>query len=386
MKMDWSLCKNILCIRPDNLGDLLMSGPAIRALKETFHCKITVLTSSMAVGITKCMDVVDDVIIYDFPWVKTEEESNSGKFLLAIEDLKSRHFDAAVIFTVYSQNPLPTVMMAYLANIPRRLAYCRENPYQLLTHWVPEKEPYSFIRHQVRRDLDLVGSVGAGTGNKRLQIKYTPAARAAVLEKLEKAGLDLNKPWVILHAGVSEKKREFPEHQWISAGKKLIKELQVQVLLTGTKNEKKITENLQEQIGAGAVSFAGASSLEEFIALVDYARLVISVNTATVHIAAATKTPVIVLYALTNPQHLPWKATGKALFFDVPEKMRSKNEVVQYVHKNCLRAASHATPEDILMAASGLLNDDAITQVMPEMAPLTMPFSSVETVSLKTSS
>mgnify|MGYP003350186482 CR=1 FL=1 len=65
---------------------------------------------------------------------------------------------AAVIFTVYSQNPLPAALFATWAGIPLRLAYCRENPYALLTDWVPEPEPESFIRHEVQRQIDLVGA------------------------------------------------------------------------------------------------------------------------------------------------------------------------------------------------------------------------------------
>jgi ADP-heptose:LPS heptosyltransferase len=61
------------------------------------------------------------------------------------------------------------------------------------------------------------------------------------------------------------------------------------------------------------------------------APLVISVNTGTVHIAAATQTPVIVLYALTNPQHTPWEVSSKVLFYSVNENLRSKNEIVRYV-------------------------------------------------------
>ena len=58
-----------------------------------------------------------------------------------IERLRAARFDAAVIFTVYSQNPLPAALLCYLADIPLRLAHCRENPYQLLTDWVAEPEP-----------------------------------------------------------------------------------------------------------------------------------------------------------------------------------------------------------------------------------------------------
>lgn len=70
MRKDWSDCKNILCIRPDNMGDLLMSSPAIRALKETFESKITVLTSSMAKGISRLIKEIDEVIVYDFPGLR----------------------------------------------------------------------------------------------------------------------------------------------------------------------------------------------------------------------------------------------------------------------------------------------------------------------------
>ncbi len=59
-------------------------------------------------------------------------------------------FDAAVIFTVYSQNPLPAAFLCYLAGIPLRLAHCRENPYQFLTDWVKDTEPEQNVRHEVR--------------------------------------------------------------------------------------------------------------------------------------------------------------------------------------------------------------------------------------------
>ena len=60
---------------------------------------------------------------------------------------------------------LPAAYLTYLAGIPRRLAHCRENPYQLLTDWVPETEPAEQIRHEVRRQLDLVAAVGGRTGS-----------------------------------------------------------------------------------------------------------------------------------------------------------------------------------------------------------------------------
>lgn len=142
MSGSWEDPKNILCIRLDNMGDLLMSSAAIQALKETFKCRITVLTSSMAGGIAKHMPCIDEVIVADVPWVKSESHERAAGYTQLVERIRRMNFDAAVVFTVFSQNPLPAVLLAYLAGIKYRLAYCRENPYDLLSHWVPDREPY----------------------------------------------------------------------------------------------------------------------------------------------------------------------------------------------------------------------------------------------------
>src|SRR3569833_1093284 len=216
---DWTNCKKILCIRPDNMGDLIMSGPAIRALKETFNAHITVLTSSMAKEVAGHMPEIDEAITFDLPWVKTSQITDSSAITHLTEALKIRKLDAAIIFTVYSQNPLPTAMLAYMAGIPKILAYCRENPYGLLTDWVPDKEPYELIRHQVKRDMDLVKHIGAVPLCESLQLHVTYSLWPAIEQKLANSGVDTSRPWMILHPGVSEEKRQYPVQDWISAGR-----------------------------------------------------------------------------------------------------------------------------------------------------------------------
>lgn len=367
---EWTGCKNILCIRPDNMGDLIMSAPAMRALKETFGCTITLLTSSMAAGIVPFLPEVDHVIQWNAPWIKADGISDAGSFYTVIEEVKNSRFDAAVIFTVYSQNPLPSAMLAYLAGIPKRLAYCRENPYDLLTHWLPDNEPYFFMQHQVQRDLQLVEAVGAVTQNKKLHLQLRHNVWPRVLKKFSGLGVDLQRPWLVAHAGVSEKKREYPQALWIETGRKIVQELDQQIILTGNHKEKKTLQHLQQGIGKKAFNTAGLLSLEEFITLVKKAPLVVSVNTSAIHMAAAFETPVIVLYALSNPQHSPWMATGKVLIYDIPEALRSRNEVIRYVHEKLhLKNVPMVMPEDILQAIRHLLfgNGD---NLIPEMIPL----------------
>ncbi len=307
MKKEWTECKNILCIRLDNMGDLLMSTPAMRGLKETLQCNITVLTSSMAGELAKYIPCIDNIITCDVPWIKTENNKKEGEYFNLVEILKKQKFDAAVIFTVFSQNPMPAIMLTYLAGIPLRLAYCRENPYSLLTNWVPEQEPYRLIRHQVIRDLELVATIGVRTKDQELCLKVPNNAYSGMIQKIRAANVNMNRPWIIVHPGVSEIKRQFPRERFSAILKEITEELNIQVILTGTEKEKELCNELSEGLNNNIFSFAGMLNIEEFMALVDIAPLVLSVNTGTVHIAAALNTPIIVLYALTNPQHTPGK-------------------------------------------------------------------------------
>ena len=81
--------KNVLVIRADNMGDVIKSGPAIRALKDTFRCRITLLTSKMGAPIAPHMPAVDDLIVADLPWVKTGSVPAVDECFVLAERLRS---------------------------------------------------------------------------------------------------------------------------------------------------------------------------------------------------------------------------------------------------------------------------------------------------------
>jgi ADP-heptose:LPS heptosyltransferase len=338
------------------MGDVIMTTPALRALKETFGAHITLLTSSMAYRIAPYIPYVDDVIVANLPWVKAGDALDAQEIKQLAVTLQNSNFDAAVIFTVYSQSALPAALLAMLAGIPKRLAYSRENPYTLLTHWVPDPEPYRFIQHQVERDLKLVNSIGATTDNDHLIVQADSSSIDSVRYKIQEAGITLPGSYLLLHPGVSEIKRQYPEIYWIETGRLLAK-WNIPLLITGTKAEQPLAERITQAIGPGAYNMAGLLEVGEFIALISQAALVITVNTATVHIAAATQTPIVVLYARTNPQHTPWQVPAKVFYFNVEETIRSKNEVVSYVHDQLYRdVIEMPSSAEIAAAAKGLLN------------------------------
>lgn len=329
----WSNCKNVLIIRADNMGDVLMSSPAIRAIKESFKCRITLLTSRDAAHVVSLLPTIDETIIADLPWVKTQVNSGLHQIDSLVSELRNFSFEACIIFTVYSQSPLPAAMLAWMAGIPKRLAYCRENPYGLLNYWIPEKEPYELIKHQVERDLDLVERIGAVTREKKIIVTIRQDVFSKLTLKMQALGVDLTRPFIVLHPGVSEEKRQFPEAQWKHIARKLQGLLNTQIIVTGSRREKALTNRLKKAVEKDTFSAGGLFSIEEFAALLKMARFVISVNTLTIHLAAAVETPQVVLYAQTNPQHHPWMAKAKMLEYSIDEETKSKNEVVRYVDR-----------------------------------------------------
>jgi lipopolysaccharide heptosyltransferase II len=334
----WRDVAHLLCVRLDSLGDVLMTTPAMRAFRETLGCRITLLTSSAGAALSGLVPEADEMVVFNAPWMKPPGAA-------AADDLEMlrflRGFDAAVIFTVYSQSALPAAYFCYLARVPLRLAHCRENPYQLLTDWVPEPEPAATVRHEVRRQLDLAAAVGCRTADERLSFRVPDAARAAI-ERLALQG-----PVVVVHPGASAASRRYPPESYAEA----IELLGHPVVFTGDAAEARLVEDIRARMTVRSRSLAGRLSLAELGALIDRADLLICNNTGPAHIAAALGTPVVDLYALTNPQHTPWQVESRVLFHDVPCRNCYKS-VCPAGHHDCLRRVA---PERVAAAARELL-------------------------------
>jgi ADP-heptose:LPS heptosyltransferase len=106
---------------------------------------------------------------------------------------------------------------------------------------------------------------------------------------------------------------------------------------------------------ADSFSLAGRLDLRGLSALISLAPLLVASNTGPVHIAAGVRTPVVDLYALTNPQHVPWMVPHRLVFHDVPCKFCYKSSC-PLGHHNCLRLVP---PEAVVEAALDLLSETA---------------------------
>ena len=364
----WQAVRNLLCVRLDTIGDVLMTGPALRALKHSRpERRVTLLTSPPGAVAAELMPGVDETIVYEAPWMKASEPRTSGRLdLEMVARIRERRSDAAVIFTVHSQSPLPAAVLCTLAEVPLRLAHCRENPYALLTDWVPEPEPEKLLRHEVRRQLDLVAEVGARTTDERLAAEPPPVARSRVEALLGDAGLDRDGDWLVVHPGSSAPSRRYPAEYFARACRTLVREHGVAVVFSGDESDRPLVEEVRTRMQAPSMSLAGELDLAGLAALLAAAPVLVAGNTGPVHLAAAVGTAVVDLYALTNPQHTPWGVPNVVLFNDVPCRWCYKS-ICPEGHHLCLRGVE---PDEVVRAALQLLHD-------PEEGVPASPFGAV---------
>ncbi|NVE21373.1 glycosyl transferase [Burkholderia glumae] len=368
--------RRILCVRPDNLGDVLMTTPALHALRHAAPGRrLTLLASGSGAALAPFLEDVDEVIRYDAPWVAQP----AGAMRTGQDDqrmitaLRERRFDAAVIFTVYSQSPLPAAMLCRLAGIARRLAHCRENPYGLLTDWVRESEPQQHTRHEVARQLDLVRQTGALTADTRMRFRLARHDRLALDATLAARGVAHPAGCIVLHPGATAASRRYPAERFGEVAARLARETDVPLLVTGGASEGPLAAAVIEAAGPAARArlhdLSGALTLGELGALLERAGLLVSNNSGPVHLASALGTPVVDLYALTNPQHAPWQTPHRVLFRDVECRWCHRGVCPQQ-HHACLLGV---TADEVVAAALELHAPAAARRLQPDAGPAVAP-------------
>ena len=413
----WSQVKRVLAIRLDNLGDVLVTTPALHAIKTSLPAAtLTLLASPVGAQVARLNPDLDDVIIYQAPWMdpwhKLPQDSQREQQVIAT--IRERRFDGAIIFTSFRQSPLPAAYLCYLADIPLRVAASIDGPGSLLTtrhknppitsdkggiasqlpqggiaereqlHKNDETSRSGFqvlerMMHEVERGLDLVAAIGLTTEDLDLVLHVPADARTRINDLL--ANYHVDKPndrkkcrgdpcsrpargrpargrpaLIVLHPGCSMPARTYPWEMYVEVVDLLVEQLGATVFLTGAEDEQELVERILSQVQEGnrrAVhSLAGVLSFPALCALIEAADLVITNNTGPMHISAAVKTPVVALFAITNPpeQWGPWHVPHRLLNVDVPCRI-CYSRVCPYQHE-CLRLVS---PSMVVDAASGLL-------------------------------
>ncbi len=354
----WQSARRILAVRLDNLGDVLVTTPALHAIKVSLPgASLTLLASPVGAQVAELNPDIDDIIVYEAPWMDPWHKlpQNSQREQEMIARIRQQRFDAAIIFTSYHQSALPAAYLCYLADIPLRLAASIDGPGSLLTtrHKHPER-----MMHEVERGLDLVGAVGLTTPESDLVLRVPVRARESIFDLLSSRGVDPRRPFIVVHAGCSMPARTYPWEMYAEVVDLLIEQCGATVALSGSDEERELVERILGRAQAhhrqSILPLAGTLSFPGLCALIEAADLTITNNTGPMHISAAVKTPVIALFALTNPpeQWGPWHVVHRQLYHEVSCRL-CYSRICPYEHE-CLRLV---TPEMVVATARDLLRE-----------------------------
>ncbi len=288
MSVDPQSIKSILIINLAFIGDVLLSTPVARALRQAYPAAaIDMMTIPLTAPLARGNPYINDVIEYD----KRGQHKKVGALFALIGQVRTRRYDIAVTTNFAPRG----AMLAWAAGIPVRAGYDAQHAGWFLTHAASARRQN--IRHEAENYLDVLKPLGITTADTSLALAVDPRDAAALAGKVRRS---MGKKLVLICPAGS-----YPQKSWTVAGyAALVRQLapQVDCCLIGGKAEGPLLAAINLAAGGAAQELPGTLTLGELAALVKEADLVVTVDTAPLHIAQAVGTPVVALFGPTDPR------------------------------------------------------------------------------------
>ncbi|MFJ8787618.1 glycosyltransferase family 9 protein [Streptomyces sp. NPDC102462] len=275
-----------LVVRLDSFGDVLLAGPAVRAV-AAHSSHVTMLCGPGGEPAARLLPGVDDVIVWAAPWEGFDppavHEADVDGLIRCLTDAA---FDTALILTSFHQSPLPTALLLRLAGARRIGAESVDHPGRLLD--VRHRRLPG--RHETQAALDTAAAMG-----------FLPHpgddGRLRVLPPPDTAALTGNGPYLVVHPGASAPARTWHPERCAEAVD-LLTDAGHRVVVTGGPGERELTRRVS---GRTAVDLGGRTDHRTLAGVLCLADVVVSGNTGPAHLAAAVGTPVVSLFAPVVP-------------------------------------------------------------------------------------
>ncbi len=282
--------KNILIVRTDRIGDVVLTLPLAKVIKEKYpYAKVTFLVRDYTTIIPRLNKFVDNVLTLP---VKNDTLNFSELF----SEIRSGKFDTAII--VYPKFIISLVL--FLAKIDLRIG----SGYRWFS-FLFNKRIYEHRKtgdkHELEYNLNLLQPLGIEKINKSsvsFDIQPSNKSEQKIQSLLAKKGLKKDKRTIIIHPGSGGSSIDLPISKFIRLTRKLAQELDCNLVITGSKDEKEICQKFM--ISENTYNFAGELNLEELIAVISVSDLLIANSTGPIHIAAALNKNVVGFYPKIN--------------------------------------------------------------------------------------
>jgi ADP-heptose:LPS heptosyltransferase len=293
---DWPSVRRVLVVRLDNLGDVIMTGPALRAVKIQWpNIQLTLLASPGGAPAAELLPWVDATWTHRAVWQDLGRLSfDPAREAAFIDELRRGAYDVALILTSFSQSPHPVAFACALAGIPVRIGRSRERG-RALTCELPAV-PDSL--HQVERNLSLVEAVGVPVLDRRLEIRIPKPARISARSRLGAHGLTHG--YVLLNPFASCQARTYEPRRFALAARRLAEATELRVVVCGAERDRARADEIAAILGPHGIDLVGETDLCTFAALIADARLVLTNNTSALHLADALAVAQLVMYSGTD--------------------------------------------------------------------------------------
>jgi ADP-heptose:LPS heptosyltransferase len=293
---------HVLVVRQDNAGDVLLAGPAVRAV-ATGAERVTLLCGPAGAEAARLLPGVDGVVVREAEWIAVDPPPvRRDRVDRHVDDLAALGVDCALILTSFHQSPLPLALLLRMAGVRLIGAICEDYPGALLDvrHRVDDD------LHEVWRGLSLAQAMGfelAEDDDDRLRV-------------LRPGGYPPGTGHVVVHPGASVPARAWAPERHAALVRALAGEGR-QVVVTGGSRERALTRRVA---GTHALDLGGRTSLGELADILAGAACLVTGNTGPAHLAAAVRTPVVSLFAPTVPvqRWRPWGVPHELLYVPVP--------------------------------------------------------------------
>jgi len=298
--------KNILIVRTDRIGDVVLTTPSIKAVREAYpNARICVLISSYTVDLIKGNPNIDEIIIDD----KYGRHKGIFGFFKLVSTIRKEKFDLAIIYHTKKR----TNALCFLSGIPMRLGYKNNKFGFLLTHPVYDNRVHG-IKHEAEYCLDLLKKIDIKfNGEIKLELPILAHAVDWLKQFLSSSNISNKDLLIVVHPGASDPSKQWPEELFVKIINKLSRKYQSsKFVVIGAKNLKNIAKNLCSYTNTNVINLCGMTTVAELVSLLNRADLLISNDSGPVHIAAAMNTPVVSIFTRNQPGINPerWRPLG----------------------------------------------------------------------------
>lgn len=269
--------ENLLLIRTDRIGDVVLSLPLAEIIKKHYpDCRVSFLLREYTKDLALSNPFIDEILVL-------KENDSEVDFKSNLIMLKEKKFDTCI--TVY-----PTLQIAWLVfrtGIKNRIGTGYRWYSFLFNKKVYEHRKYA-DKHELEYNVNLLREIGINETITKDNIHFFIDVDKSADEKVNKVlldnGIDIRKSIVIVHPGSGGSAVDLPVEKFKQLIELLVKS-NIQVLITGSENEKELCEKLIAH--NLVINFAGKFSLKELVALIKKVNVFVSNSTGPIHIAAA---------------------------------------------------------------------------------------------------